>query len=177
MADYINYNINKRIIESKVDLAKSDFYKLLNNAVFGKIQEQQRKRMNLLLEADGERQQLIIGRDQYRGSVVITDTLAAIFQAKKIRKLNQPIYVGSTVLDHSKLLMYYFYYRVIQPLFKEVEVLYMDTDSFLLDIHDENVMQKLESIRYEWLDGSKMPISHSLYSTKMLVCLVNSRKS
>lgn len=163
MASYINFNIAKRIEEAG-DPGKSDFYKLLNNAVFGKTQEQQRKHMNLALEVDPERQQLLIGRDNYMGSVVFTDTLAGIFQRRKKTMLKHPIYIGSTILDHSKLLMYYFFYKVIRPRFGIVSVMYMDTDSFLLDIKDENVMRKLESLKNVWIDGSKMPEDHPLHT-------------
>lgn len=166
MANYINFNIQKRIEEGRTDETKSDFYKLLNNAVFGKTQEQQRKHMSLKLECDPLKQQLLVGKSNYRGSIIFTETLAAIFHAKSKTQLKHPIYVGSAILDQSKLLMYYFFYKVIKPLFNEVEVIYMDTDSFLLDINDDNVLKKLESIKDEWIDGSNMPENHPLYTTK-----------
>ena len=50
MAPYINYNIEQRKV-NKEDPMLSDFYKLLNNSVYGKTQEQQRKHLNMRLES------------------------------------------------------------------------------------------------------------------------------
>ena len=47
----------------------------------------------------------------------------------------KPIIVGQAILDKSKKLMYYFYYDYLKPKYKEnVKLMYIDTDSFVLEI-------------------------------------------
>ena len=49
-------------------------------------------------------------------------------------KINQPVYLGMSILDISKMLMYEFWYDYIKPKYGDrVKLLYMDTDSFVID--------------------------------------------
>ena len=68
-----------------------------------------------------------------------------------------------TILDYSKLLMYEFYYNVINKQFPDNEVLYSDTDSLVLNIYTEDLYKELENIKDE-LDTSDYPKDHPLYS-------------
>ena len=163
MKDYIDYNIEQRK-KWMSDKARSDFYKKLNNAVFGKTQEQQRKHMNFQLEARTDKQMILLGKDTYIGEIVFQPELVGFYMAKNKMVLKHPIYVGQAILDISKLLIYKFFYRVLKPLFSEISVVYTDTDSLLLNISDVNVDEKLAKIRDSWLDCSNMPTSHPLYS-------------
>ena len=163
MKNYIDFNIAMRI-ESGDDKAASDFYKKLNNAVFGKTQEQQRKHRNFKLASDADKQMKLVGDKAYKGSVVFQENLAGFYMAKDKVTLKHPIFTGAAILDLSKWLMYTFFYRVVKPLFSRVDVIYTDTDSLLLDIRDVAVMSKLESIKHTWLDGSNMPREHCLFT-------------
>ena len=55
-------------------------------------------------------------------------------ETKKTKvKINQPVYLGMSILDISKTLMYEFWYNYIKPKYGDrVKVLYMDTDSFVI---------------------------------------------
>ena len=57
---------------------------------------------------------------------------------KELLTLNKPIYVGCTVLELSKLSMYKFYYDFLKKRCKNVKLLYTNTDSFIIEITDEN---------------------------------------
>ena len=163
MREYINYNISERGKYS-ADKSKSDYYKKLNNAVFGKTQEQQRKHINFVLEYKEEKQLKLVGSPLYKGSYVFQDNLVGFYMAHKKLKLRHPIYVGSTILDLSKLLMFYFYYKVLVPTFKNISVMYTDTDSLLLNIHDCNIEEKLKDINVGNLDSSNLSSNHPLYN-------------
>ncbi|WP_353805899.1 hypothetical protein, partial [Acinetobacter baumannii] len=59
--------------------------------------------------------------------------------------LDKPVFMGMTILDLSKLLMFEFYYDYFKPKYPEARVLYTDTDSLILDIPTEDIYKDLES--------------------------------
>ena len=89
---------------------EKDFYKLMNNSVFGKTMENLRKRVEIkLVKTDGsenEKLRKIIAKTTFKRRVNFFDELSATHVNKTKLTLNKPIYVGFSVLDLSKLLMY-----------------------------------------------------------------------
>ena len=164
LAPYISGNIEKR--KTATSTSRSDFYKLSNNAVFGKTTEKIRNRSNFSLYTDERKIQAAVNKASYAGSIIFSQELAGIYSKRNNVKLNQPIYIGFSVLELSKLHMFRFFYEVIQPLFMEdeaCEVMYTDTDSLHLRIKGKNIISKLQSIRDEWIDGSNLPVDHPLH--------------
>ena len=50
-------------------------------------------------------------------------------------KMNKPIYLGLSILDISKILMYEFWYDYMKPKYgNDVKLCYMDTDSFVMNL-------------------------------------------
>ena len=72
---------------------------------------------------------------------------SAIHEIKPILTLNKPIYVGFTVLELSKWLMYDFHYNFIKKHF-DAELLFTDTDSLTYEIKSENVYEEF----FKWKD-------------------------
>ena len=70
----------------------------------------------------------------------------AIHEIKPVLILNQPIYVGFTVLDLSKWKMYHFHYNFIKKNF-DAELLFTDTDSLTYEIKSKNVYEEF----FKWL--------------------------
>ena len=66
---------------------------------------------------------------------------AAIHEIKPVLTLNKPIYVGFTVLELSKWLMYDFHYNFIKKHF-DAELLFTDTDSLMYEIKSEDVYEE-----------------------------------
>ena len=101
---YIDMNTKLRT-ESKNDFEK-DFFKLMNNAVFGKTMENVRKhRDNKIVTTDKRRNQLA-SEPNYHTTKYFSENLMAT-EMKKIKvKINKPIYLGMSILDISKTLMY-----------------------------------------------------------------------
>ena len=80
------------------------------NAVFGKILEHLRKIINLKLTSDEDIYTKHASRASFISGNMFNENLFAINRIKEELVLNRQIYVGMTILDLSKLLMYDFYY-------------------------------------------------------------------
>ena len=83
-------------------------------------------------------------------------------------KLDKPVYVGMSVLDLSKLLMYSFYYEVLKPKYEErVRLLYTDTDSLILEVQTADLYADMkEPELVDEYDTSNFHPDHTLYSTR-----------
>ena len=69
--------------------------------------------------------------------------------------MDKPIIVGQAILDKSKKLMYYFYYDYLKPKYKEnVTLMYIDTDSFVLEIETCEFFEDIKDDLKEWFDTS-----------------------
>lgn len=140
---YIDLNTNLRA-NAKNDFEK-DAYKLMNNAVYGKTVENVEKRVNVKLVNHWENRRKRLGiRDliaslNFENISIFTENLAAVQLKKTSVIYNKPIYVGFTVLDLSKYLMYEFYYDFMYKNFTQnFKLCYMDTDSFVFNIKTDD---------------------------------------
>ena len=105
-----------------------------------------------------------IARPSFAKSKISDDNLAAIHTHKTTLKLNHPVYVGMSILDLSKHLMYDYYYNHLKKKYGDnCNLLYNDTDSLLLEIKTSNIYTDMarEAHRY---DFSNYPSNHFLYS-------------
>lgn len=146
--------------EAKNNFEK-DFYKLMNNATFGKTMENVRGRTNIKFnttEKDFRRQW---SDPALTGSIPISENLVITFHEKRTVKLNKPIYAGQAILDLSKLTMYKFHYGYIKPKWPEAKLCMTDTDSLCYHIKTKNLDSQLDP---SWFDCSELPKSHPLFS-------------
>ncbi|XP_033110636.1 uncharacterized protein LOC117111748 [Anneissia japonica] len=166
MKEYIDMNTELRKA-AKTDFEK-DFFKLMNNSVFGKTMENVRNRQIVHLCKTSETRKItkLFSQPNYNSFVDINDDLVAIHMNKTRVKLNKPIYCGTAVLDLSKLLMYEFYYDKLVPAYGDrVKLLYTDTDSLLLRITTEDVYADMRE-NLDWYDTSNFDKDSRLYSEK-----------
>ena len=82
--------------------------------------------------------------------------------------LNKPVYIGFSVLEHSKLEMYTLYYNILHscPLIRQPELVGGDTDSFFLALHtskETSLSDIFQSLR-QYFDSSNYPSDHALFS-------------
>ena len=91
--------------------------------------------------------------------------LVAIQNRKEKVLLNKPIYVGMTVLDLSKHLMYDFYYNTLKARYGEnVRLLYTDTDSLIVKVDTEDIYADMAQNLDDY-DTSNYSPGHPLFST------------
>ena len=130
---YIDMNTELRK-EAKNDFEK-DFFKLMNNAVFGKTMENVRKHRDIKLVTTDKRRNQLASEPNYHTTKYFSENLIAIETEKTKVKMNKPIYLGMSILDISKTLMYEFWYDYIKLKYKDkAKLCYMDTDSFAIYI-------------------------------------------
>ena len=107
----------------------------MNNAVFGKMIENGRKRHEIKLVVTEQRRKKLVSEPNYKSCVPFSDHLLATEMRKTRIYMDKPKMVGQAILDKSKELMYHFYYDYLKPKYKEnVKLMFMDTDSFVLEI-------------------------------------------
>ena len=72
-----------------------------------------------------------------------------------MNKMNKPVYLGMSILDISKTLMYEFWYDYIKPKYQEnAKLCYMDTDSFVIYIKTEYFHKDIANDVEKWFDTS-----------------------
>ena len=93
---------------------EKDFFKLMINSVYGETMENLRKRINVRFVNDKKDFLKYTSKSTYVTHKLFNKNFAAIYEIKPVLILNKPIYVGFTVLDLSKWLMYDFHYNFIK---------------------------------------------------------------
>ena len=138
---YIDMNTKLRK-EAKNEFEK-DFFKLMNNSVFGKTMENVRKHRDIKLVTTDKRRNQLASEPNYHTTKYFSENLMAIEMKKTKVKMNKPIYLGMSILDISKILMYEFWNDYIKPKYQnKAKLSYMDTRSFVIhnkteDFHEE----------------------------------------
>ena len=124
--------------EAKNNFEKG-FFKLMNNAVFGKTMENVRKHRDIKLVTTDKRRNQLASEPNYHTQKYFSENMIAIEMKKTKVKMNKPIYLGMSILDISKTLMYEFSYDYIEPKYQDkAKLCYMDTGSFVIHIKTED---------------------------------------
>ena len=137
----------------------------MNNAVYGKTNKSLRNRVNVEVITYRKIALKRIAKPTFKRSQIIHEDLVIIQSAITTLKLNKPIYVGFSVLELSKVLMYDFHYNHIKRKYKDgkVNLLFSDTDSLLYEIETDDIYKDLEEAK-EMYDFSDYPLDHFLQS-------------
>ena len=114
-----------------------DFFKLVNNAVFGKTMENMRI-LDIKLVTTNKKRSKLVSEPNYHTMNYISENLSVIEMKRTKVKMNKPIYLGLSILEISKTLMYEFWYDNMKPRYgNNVKLYYMETDSFIMNIKTE----------------------------------------
>jgi len=131
MKPYIELNTNLRT-KAKSNFEK-DFYKLMNNAPYGKSMENVHNRQDIQLCTSAKKAMKLIAKPTFKKRTIFSENLVAFHMRKANVKFNKPIYLGMPILDISKNHMYGFYYNVMKPRYEDkIQLLYTDTDSLVI---------------------------------------------
>ena len=163
LSRYIELNTEMR--KQAKNPFEKDFFKLMNNSVFGKTMENTRNRIDLSLVNESHQLLKKTKLPRFLRTRIINEDLVSVQCSATRVKLNKPIYIGFCVLDISKTLMYNFHYDVIRARYGGgAKLCFTDTDSLLYWIRTDDIYSDMNE-QIELYDTSEYPVSHPLHST------------
>ena len=158
LKSYIDMNTELR------KLAKNDFEKDLFK-LFGKTMENIRKHRDIKL-IDRKRSKLV-SEPNYHTINLISEDLSIIEMKETKVKMSKPIYLGLSILEISKILVYEFWYDYMKPKYNDnVRLWYMDTDSFVMHIKTNDFYKDIGSDVENRFDTSNYEVNRPLPTGK-----------
>ena len=128
-------DINTELRKKASNDFEKDFFKLMNNAVFRKTMENVRKHRDIKLVKTDYKRNKLVSEPNYHTMNLISENLS-IIEMKKVKvKMNKLIYLGLSILEISKIIMYKFWSDSMKKKYGDmVKLCYMDTDSLIMNI-------------------------------------------
>ena len=138
MKEYIDFN-TRLTTEVKNDFEK-DFYKLMNNSVFGKTMENIRKHRDIKLVNHEEAYLRSVVHPNFKSGTLFGPNLMGCEMGKVKVVMNKPVYLGQAILDLSKTVMYEFHYDYMKHKYDgdKLTLCYMDTNSLIYGIETDD---------------------------------------
>ena len=157
---YINKNTYLRT-QAKNNFEK-DFYKLMNNSVFGKTMENIRNRVIVKLVNTEEKLKKLVAKPNFKGPPkIFSENLVSVHMKKTSLTMNKPVYLGMCILDLSKIIMFDFHYNYIKPKYgNNAKLLFTDTDSLFYEIQTEDFYKDISGDVKNKFDTSDYPENH-----------------
>ena len=143
MKGYIEFNTELR--KKATNAFEKDFFKLMNNSVFGKTMENIRNRVDIKLVNNRKKAIELTRKLNYNSWTWFSENLVAIHMNRIKLYFNKPIYIGMSILDISKTLIFEFHYKYMIPKFKEnQQLLFTDTDSLCYEIKNVDFYKEIK---------------------------------
>ena len=160
MKGYIMKNTEFR--KKAANSFEKDFFKLMNNSVFGKTIENIRKRQSIILLDNRKKALELSSKPNFDRVTIFDRKLIAVHMKKTEVYFNKPTYIGQAILDLSKTLMFDFHYNYIREKYGSqdscrAELLFTDTDSLLFLIHTDDFYKDIHHDVETKFDTSDYP--------------------
>ena len=156
-------DINTELRKKASNDFEKDFFRLMNNAVFGKTMENARKHRDIkLVKTDCKRNKLV-SEPNYHTMKLIAENLS-IIEMKKVKvKMNKPIYLGLSILEISKIIIYEFWYDYMKRKYGDmVKLCYTDTGSLVMIIKTKDFDKDIAQDVQERFDTSNYSVDRPL---------------
>lgn len=171
----------KKYIDLNTDLRtkdgnnfEKDFFRLMNNSVFGKMMENIDNRCDVRVVTSEEELVKLTALQNYNRCTIFDENLIAIHMNRINLAYNKPIYLSTCILNLSQTLMYNFHYNYIKNkyrdsarlLFTNIDSLVYETEDFYADITN-GVEKQFDTSEYseDHLSGIKMGVNKKVLST------------
>ena len=165
LKEYIEFNTEKR--KNAISNFEKNFFKLVINSIYGETMENKRKRINVKIINNTKDYISVASKPNFISQNIFDKNFVAVHQIKPVLTLNKPIYVGYSILELSKLLMYKFHY--VKYKF-DAKSLFMNTDILVYEIKTEDVYEECFKNR-DLSDISDYPVDskyHDITNKKVL---------
>ena len=140
---------------------EKDFFKLMNNSVFGKTMENIRNRVTIKLVTDKKKAERLAAKPNFKHCNIFSEDLIAIHMKNTFLTFNKPVYLGMCILDLSKTLMFDFHYNYIKKKYGDkAKLLFTDTDSLMYEIQTEDFYEDIKGDVKDRFDTSDYPSNH-----------------
>ena len=138
MKEYIDFNTRLRTATKKN--FEKDFYKLMNNSVFGKTMEYIGKHRSIKLVNNEAEYQKNVMKPNFKSGTLLGPDLMGCEMGKIKVVMNKPVYLGQAILDLSKTIMYDFHYDHMKCKYRDEDLTlcYMDMDSLIYSIRTDD---------------------------------------
>ena len=134
---------------------EKDFYKSMNNIIFRKTIQNDKNHRDIKLVTTANQRNKLASEPNLVSTKYISKDLLIMEIRKTEVKMNKPIYLGQTMLDLSKTLMYKFWYDFIKPKYGDkARLCYMDTDTFVMLIKTDQFYKDISADVDRWFDTS-----------------------
>ncbi len=159
MKEYID--LNMRLSAATKNDFEKDFFKLMNNSVFGKTIENVRNGVNVCLVTSRHITNKLATKPNFDKNTIFCENLIAVHMKKTQLTLDKPIYLGASILDISKTLMYDFHCEYIKKNYGEkAKLLFTDTDSLCYKIQTDDFYKDISGDVWRFFDTSNYPKGH-----------------
>ena len=139
----------------------------MNNSVFGKTMENVRKHRIIKLATTKMRRKYLVSEPNYHTTKFFTESLLTIEIRKTQILMNELVYLGLSILDLSKTVMYELWYDYVKPKYDEnAELCFMDTDSFIVHIKTDDIYKNIADEVETRFDTSNFEIDRPLPTGK-----------
>ena len=136
--------MNTKLRKEARDDFEKDFFKLMNNAVYGKTMENVSRHRDIKLVTTDKRRNQLASEHNYHTTKYFSENLMAVEMKKTKVQMHQPIYLGMSILDIS---MYEFWYDHVKPKYQDrAKLCHMNTDSFVIDIKTEDFYNDVANV-------------------------------
>ena len=155
-------DMNTELRQKAKNNSEKDFFKLMNNVVFGKTMENVRNYRNTKLVIKERRRSYLVSQPNYQTIKFFTENFLAIEMRKTQMLINKPVYLCLSILDLSKTKMYKFWHDYEKPKYgKNATLFRMDTDSFIVRVKADNIYKAIAEDVEARFDTSNFEINRS----------------
>ena len=162
MVEYINLNTKLRIEAKKSgNNFEVDFFKLMNNSIFGKTLENIRNRVDIRLISTDIVAEKLAAKPNYDCCTIFDENIIAVHMKKTKLYFKKPVYLGMSIVYLSKYLMYDFHYNYIKTKYGDrAKLLFTDTDSLTYEIKTKDFYKDINPDIEKRFDTSDYQTNH-----------------
>ena len=150
-----NIDMNTKLRTNAKNEFEKNFFKLMNNSIFGKTVENGRNHRNIKLVTSDKRRKRLVSEPSYDLHKHFSEHLMAIEMKKERAKMTKAFCLGMSMLDISKIFMHEFWYDYMRQKYGDrAKLCYTDTDSFIIYIKTEDSFGDISNDVERWFDTS-----------------------